>query len=222
VSFLIEPGSTVAIVGRSGSGKTTLAYLLSRLLHPVTGEILFDGRNIQDVPLAEMRRKVAIVSQESPLVHGSILENIALGENRPNRSRVIEAAQAAQAEEFILADPAGYERVLSEDGIGLSAGQRQRIAIARALYRQPQILILDEPTSALDSESEYALMRSLRLLHGQRTIIIIAHRLQTVREVDRIFVVESGRMVEAGTPENLLAANGRYRALQQAGVATIE
>ncbi|HKX32425.1 MAG TPA: peptidase domain-containing ABC transporter [Blastocatellia bacterium] len=217
VDLRIEPGSMVALIGRSGSGKTTLAYLLSRLLRPTAGEIRFDGRNIEDLSLTEMRRQVAIVPQESPLIRGSILENLALGESEPDRDRAISAARMVQAEEFILADPTGYDRMLNEDGAGLSAGQRQRIAIARALYRRPQILILDEPTSALDSESEASLMRSLRLLRGQQTIIIIAHRLQTVREVDQIFVIEESGVVEAGDPETLLAANGRYRALQQAG-----
>ncbi len=171
----------------------------------------FDGRDIKDIPLAEMRHRIAVVPQEAPLVRSSVLDNIALGEIEPNRDRAALAAQLAQAEEFILSDPLGYDRMLNEDGIGLSAGQRQRIAIARALYRQPQVLILDEPTSALDSESEYALMRSLQSLHGQRTMIIITHRLRTAQKVDHIFVVEGGRVVEAGPPENLSLATHCYK-----------
>jgi subfamily B ATP-binding cassette protein HlyB/CyaB len=216
VDMVLEAGSTVAVVGPSGSGKTTLACLLCGVLRPTRGEILLDRRPLEAISIAQLRRRVALVPQDAALVQGTILENIALGEEYPDLSRAVRAARLAQAEEFILADALGYNRRLNEDGIGLSAGQRQRIAIARALYRDPEVLILDEPTSALDAESERALVRALQSLQGRFTLVLIVHRLNTVREVDLIYVLEGGRVVEFGAPDELASRAGRYRDLVRA------
>jgi len=217
LSFAIERGSIVAIVGPSGSGKTTLAHVLTGLLVPSTGRYLFDGQPTGQIPPADLRARAALVHQDCPLVEGTILDNIALGDPRPDFGRAYEAAELAQALGFIQEHPLQFERRLSEDGVGLSAGQRQRIAIARALYRNPDVIVLDEPTSALDSESEAGLVRSFHSLKSHKTVIIIAHRLRTIGGVDQILVLRQGRLIETGTADELLRRGGHFAALVEAG-----
>lgn len=213
INFDVNPGQTIAIVGRSGSGKTTLANLLHGTLRPTGGEILFDDQDSRSLKLPAIRRQVGIVLQDSKLFAGSIRENIAYGDDRPDESRVQEAARLAAAHEFIWRFPARYETFLAQGGMGLSGGQRQRISLARALYRAPRILILDEATSALDSESERAILENMREIVRGRTSIVIAHRLNTVMSADRILVLDAGEIVEAGTHDELVSKRGLYHSL---------
>jgi ATP-binding cassette, subfamily B, bacterial HlyB/CyaB len=213
LSFEIKPGQTVAIVGRSGSGKTTLAKLLHGALRPTAGELIFDEQDSRSLPLPAIRRNVGIVLQDSQLFAGTIHENIAYGDDRPDETRIREAARLAAAHDFVMAFPNRYQTYLAEGGLGLSGGQRQRICIARALYRAPRILVMDEATSALDAESERAIMGNMRdILHG-RTGIVIAHRLNTVKHADRILVIDEGEIVEDGTHDELVAKRGLYHSL---------
>ena len=213
INFEVNPGQSIAIVGRSGSGKTTLANLLHGTLRPTGGEILFDDQDSRSLRLPAIRRQVGIVLQDSKLFAGSIRENIAYGDDRPDESRVQEAARLAAAHEFITRFPARYETFLAQGGMGLSGGQRQRISLARALYRAPRILILDEATSALDSESERAILENMREIVRGRTSIVIAHRLNTVKSADRILVLDAGEIVEAGTHDELVSKRGLYHSL---------
>ena len=213
VSFEAKRGQTVAIVGRSGCGKTTLARLLQGAMRPSDGEIWFDDHESRTLPLGTIRRNVAMVMQESHLFAGSIRDNIAYGDDRPDEDRVREVARLAAAHEFIIRFPAGYETFLAEGGLGLSGGQRQRVCLARALYRDPRILILDEATSALDAESERAIMANMRDILRGRTAVVIAHRLHTVKNADRILVIDQGKVVEAGTHAELIGGRGLYHAL---------
>ncbi len=213
IDLTIAPGEVVAIVGRSGSGKTTLARLIQGLLRPSSGDLLYGEHNGKSLAVSTIRRNVGMVLQDSQLFAGSLLENIAFGDDRPDEARVREAARLAAAHPFILKLPAGYDTWLAEGGMGLSGGQRQRLAIARALYRDPRILILDEATSALDAESESALLANMREILRGRTALLIAHRLNTVRTADRIIVLDGGRVAEVGTHEELLERRGLYHAL---------
>jgi ABC-type multidrug transport system fused ATPase/permease subunit len=214
VSFSAKAGQKVAIVGPSGSGKSTTAALILQFYHPQGGEILFDGKPASDYSLTDIRNQVAIVPQDVMLFGGTILENIAYGKLTAAKEEIIQSAKQANAHEFITSFPEGYETVVGERGVKLSGGQRQRIAIARALLKNPSILILDEATSSLDAESERLVQEALEVLMKGRTSIIIAHRLATIREADTIIVMEKGQITESGSHQELINnGQGLYRYL---------
>jgi len=209
----IAPGETVALVGPSGSGKSTVLRLLQRIHEPTAGRVLLDGLDLRGLQAATVRRQLGVVPQEVVLFAGSVAANIAYGRPTATRPEVEAAAHAANAHEFIAALPGGYEHRVGEGGRGLSGGQRQRIAIARAFLVDPAILLLDEATAALDTESERAVQEALRALRRGRTTLVVAHRLNTVRDADRILVVQGGRVVGDGPHDRLLVDCPTYRAL---------
>ena len=214
VSFTAEPGQRIALVGPSGAGKSTIASLLLRFYDPVTGAIFIDGRDALGYDLSALRDRMAIVPQEVLLFGGSIRENIAYGKPGAGQAEIEEAARKANAHDFITSFPEGYGTVVGERGIQLSGGQRQRIAIARAVLKDPAILILDEATSALDTAGEKLVQDALDKLMKGRTSIVIAHRLSTVRDADRILVLDKGRVLESGTHDELIAnTEGLYHGL---------
>jgi len=215
LSFSIEPGQQLAIVGPSGSGKSTLVALLLRFYKPDKGEISLDGKSAGNFALSSYRGQFAVVPQEVLLFNGTIRENIAYGNPDAGDEAIGNAARQANAFDFIESFPDGFDTLVGERGVQLSGGQRQRIAIARAVLRDPAVLILDEATSALDSESEQLVQDALDRLMKGRTSIVIAHRLSTVRNADQIMVLENGEKVEFGNHAELLAReNGLYRKLQ--------
>jgi len=214
VDFSVRPGERGALVGASGAGKSTVAALALRFYDPVNGRVTIDGKDARDYDLTALRDRMAIVPQEVLLFGGSIRENIAYGNPDATQDAVEAAARKANAHDFIATFPEGYDTVVGERGIQLSGGQRQRIAIARAVLKDPAILILDEATSALDSESERLVQDALDQLMKGRTSIVIAHRLSTIRSADKILVLDRGMVVESGTHEELIAtADGIYRSL---------
>jgi subfamily B ATP-binding cassette protein MsbA len=213
VSFSLQRGATVALVGPSGAGKTTLAELLPRLREPTRGRILVDGVPLIECSRRSVRALIGFVGQETVLFNDTVQANIAYGKPGATPTEVEAAARAANAHGFIAQLPHGYQTLLGERGTRLSGGQRQRIAIARAVLRDPPILILDEATSALDRESERLVQDALMRLMRDRTVLVIAHRLVTVRHADLILVVQDGRIVERGSHEELIHHNGLYRRL---------
>lgn len=213
ISLNIPKGKTIALVGSSGAGKSTLADLIPRF-HDVTGgELLIDGINIKEYKLDQLRRLIGIVNQEPILFNDTIANNISLGVGGATRAQIEEAARVAYAHDFILQKPDGYDTIVGDRGSKLSGGERQRITIARAVLKNPPILILDEATSSLDTESERAVQHAINNLMKHRTCIVIAHRLSTIRHADEIVVLQNGRIVEQGQHESLLAASGIYRRL---------
>jgi ATP-binding cassette, subfamily B, beta-glucan exporter len=216
VSFSIAPGETVAIVGATGSGKSTTASLLYRAFDPSSGCVRIDGRDVRDLTLASLRRNVGVVFQEPMLFARTIRENLLVGRPDASDAQLVEALERAQAGAFLAAQPEGLDTVLGERGRSLSGGERQRLAIARALLKDPPILILDEATSALDSGTESRLQRAMEEARRGRTTFVIAHRLATIRNADRILVFDAGRIVESGSYEELLTRGGGFAALVRA------
>lgn len=215
LSFTVNPGEVIAIVGPSGAGKSTIASLLPRFYDVTGGDIRIDGYSIKDVTLDSLRGQVGIVPQETMLFNGSVYDNILYGRLDATPDEVKAAAKAANADEFISQLPQGYATMLGDRGVNISGGQRQRISIARAILKNPRILILDEATSALDTESERVVQEALDRLMVGRTSFVIAHRLSTIKNADKILVLEHGALVEAGTHDELIARNGLYAHLYQ-------
>ena len=210
LSFHIAPGETIGIAGPTGAGKSTLIKLLLRLYDPTGGQVKLDGHDLRDLSLEDLRRSIALVSQDVYLFHGTLYENIAYRAVGVPRERVIEAAKYAELHDFIVGLPDGYDTLVGERGIKLSGGQRQRLSIARAILKDAPILILDEATSSVDTETERAIQENLRRWTAGRTALIIAHRLSTIRNADRILVLRDGRLAEEGTHDALIAKGGTY------------
>ena len=213
INLLVEPYQTVALVGRSGSGKSTLVKLLFRYFEPESGAILIDGEDIRRLDITAYRKRLAIVHQEVDIFNGTLLENLTYGNPQATSAEVQDACRIAQADDFIRQMPRGYATTVGERGVRLSGGQRQRVGIARALIMNPDVLVFDEATSSLDYESERSIQLAMRSLLGTRTLIIIAHRLSTVREADKIVVLEHGQIVEVGSHDQLLNHGGIYQRL---------
>jgi ATP-binding cassette subfamily B protein len=210
ISFTVEPGQLAALVGPSGAGKTTLTYLLPRLYDPTEGRVLIDGHDIRDVTLSSLASQIGMVTQESYLFHDTIRANLLYARPDATEAQMVEAAKAANIHSFIASLPDGYDTIVGERGYRLSGGEKQRIAIARVLLKDPCILVLDEATSSLDSQSEALIQAALERLMQNRTSIVIAHRLSTILAADVILVLDKGRLVERGTHAELLARGGLY------------
>jgi len=215
VNLEVHAGEIVALVGSSGAGKSTLVQLIPRFFDVTAGAVTIDGHDIRNVIMASLRAQIGIVTQETILFNDSVRNNIAYGQPQVSEEAIVSAAKAALAHDFIQKMPEGYNTVIGEKGVRLSGGERQRLAIARALLKNAPILILDEATSALDNESEALVQSALQNLMAGRTVFVIAHRLTTIRRVDRIVVLENGRITDSGTHEDLLTRLGTYRKLYE-------
>jgi len=213
ISLTIPKGKTIALVGPSGGGKSTLINLLPRFYDVDSGVVSVDGKPIKDLRIDDVRALMGVVSQDTILFNDSVLHNIALGEQTIDKERAIEAAKVANAHEFIAQLPEGYDTNIGDKGVKLSGGQKQRLSIARAVYKNPPVMLLDEATSALDTESERLVQNALENLMTNRTSVVIAHRLSTIRNADEIVVIEKGEIIERGTHDDLYARNGMYTRL---------
>jgi ATP-binding cassette, subfamily B, bacterial len=222
VSFEIAPGQLAALVGPSGAGKTTITYLLPRLYDPTRGRILIDGHDLRDLTLLSLGQQIGMVTQETYLFHDTLRANLLYAKPNATQAEIEDACRAANIHDFIAGLPEGYETVVGERGYRLSGGEKQRVAIARVILKDPKILVLDEATSHLDSQSEALIQAALvRVMQG-RTSLVIAHRLSTILAADVILVLDRGRVVEQGTHAELLARGGRYAALYRTQFRDVE
>jgi ABC-type multidrug transport system fused ATPase/permease subunit len=216
VNLAVKPGQCVALVGPTGAGKSTFVSLLSRFYEATGGEILLDGKNVAEIPLLELREQIGVVSQETFLFNGTILDNLRFGRPDATRQEIEEMARAACVHDFVERLPEGYETHIGERGVKLSVGEKQRISIARALLKNPPVLVLDEATASVDTATEQLIQKALNRLLSGRTSFVIAHRLSTVRHADLILVLQRGRIIGRGTHSELLEANGLYAKLCRA------
>jgi ATP-binding cassette subfamily B protein len=215
ISFRAAPGQLVALVGPSGAGKTTLTYLIPRLYDPTGGRILLDGRDLRELSIDSLALQIGMVTQENYLFHDTIRTNLIYAKTDATQAEIESAASAANIHDFIMQLPDGYETVVGERGYRLSGGEKQRIALARVILKNPRILVLDEATSHLDSESEALIQEALKRVMAGRTSIVIAHRLSTILAADLILVMDRGKIVERGTHAELLALDGLYAQLYE-------